>query len=98
KVAAGPTAVIPIAALAGIGSLLFAIAAGARRVRRLSLVLTIVLGGFAAGNTALVNRQASLLPLRWVKGERAQPALIEKWNSFSRVWVAGDPSRPKTIF
>src|SRR5439155_3045383 len=52
---------------------------------------------FAVGNTALVNRQASLIPLRWVKGERAQRALLEKWNAFSRIWVGGDLSRPKPI-
>ena len=53
-----------------------------------------VLAVFVAVNSLRIVEQASLLRVEWVKGAREPRPLFEKWNSFSRVTVSGDPTRP----
>ena len=48
-----------------------------------------------ASKRKLVRRQASLLRLIWVKEEIEERPLYEKWNSFSRIKVGGDPNLPR---
>ena len=39
----------------------------------------------------MASKQAAPLRLVWVKGQIEPPLLYEKWNSFSRIRVVGDP-------
>ena len=55
------------------------------------------LGGFVVANGIRVLDQDPLIRLRWVKGERESPPLYEKWNSFSRITVTGDPTAPSLL-
>jgi hypothetical protein len=89
-VADGPTAVFFVAALVTLGAFFFATDGPSLRLRRLALGLTVGLAGLAAAHTFLVARQAPLLSLVWVKGEREEPgtALYERWNSFSRIRIS----------
>ncbi len=83
----GPTAVIVIAALAGIGAALFAADAASAVLRRVTLASTVLLVLFASTNGVLANHQSAILRLSLAGGHRDLPPLYEKWNSFSRVTV-----------
>lgn len=91
EVTDGPTAVVLVAALAAGASVGFA--SPGTRLRAAGVVTAGVLGVFAVGHTVLVHREAGLLRLAWVKGYAEARPLYEKWNSFSRITVFGDPTR-----
>jgi predicted membrane-bound spermidine synthase len=92
----GPTSVIIVAAVAAGGALSFAREAGEGRLMKLALVTFAVLSVFAGINTAASRGQSSILRLIWIRGSLEQRPLYEKWNSFSRVSVKGDPSKYTT--
>ncbi|MDO8477893.1 MAG: hypothetical protein Q7W02_17180 [Candidatus Rokubacteria bacterium] len=88
----GPTAVIVVGSLAGVAAALF----GARarpRLKQVTVTVALVLAAFAALHTVLVREQSPLIRLQWVKGRAEPRPLYEKWNSFSRLTVYGDPTR-----
>jgi len=94
----GPTAVVVVAMLAGIGAVLFAGEAGHMWLRRAALLCTISLAALAVANTILARHGSAWLRIRWVKGRPERPALYEKWNSFSRITVTGDGKVPREPF
>ena len=47
----------------------------------------------AMGNGLAARRNAGWLRLMWVKGQYESRPLVERWNSFSRIRVIGDPNR-----
>lgn len=98
RITDGPTAVIIVAFLACIGTILLAAGDGFDGLRRAAVVAGLLLGAFAVVNTVLVNRQAALLRLVWLKGKIEERPLYEKWNSFSYIRVAGDPVIPEEPF
>ena len=91
----GPTAVVVVALLAGIGSVLFASGAASRKLQRMGVLSCFVLAAFAASNAFLAAKAVPLLRLMWVKGTLESRPLYEKWNSFSRIRVSGDPNTPR---
>lgn len=92
----GPTAVMVVGLLASVSAVLFAVEADGRGVLRAGVALSLLLGVFAIGNSLMAREQASMIRLLWVKGTYEQPALYERWNSFSRIRVFGDPSEPES--
>ncbi len=89
----GPTAVLVICALTGLGALCFALDEGSARLVRWSALISVVMLAAAAGHTALVWREFPILRIIYVKaGFEARP-LYERWNSYSRIRVHGDPER-----
>jgi hypothetical protein len=88
----GPTAVLWVAFLGGLGGVAFAADAGSPRLRRVALVSVLVLGALAAGHTALVWRGSPVFRIVYSKGVVEPPPLYEKWNSYSRVRVLGNPN------
>ena len=102
RLADAPTAVLATSAVAAAAALLFA--ADARSESRtasdsggalirgcavLALLLTIV----AISHGMAARHNAAWLRLMWVKGQYEARPLIEKWNSFSRIRVIGNPER-----
>ncbi len=88
-----PTAVIITAFLACVGSFCFAVET--RKVALVAPVLAcaLTLVSFAAWHSYLLSKDMSVLRLKWVKGRREpETYLYERWNSFSRVTVSGNPS------
>ncbi|MBF0484914.1 MAG: hypothetical protein HQL16_00210 [Candidatus Omnitrophica bacterium] len=83
-----PTAVFIIAALAAIGSYLFA---NGKNLSKAAAFTACVLLLFSTAHSILVHQQKSLLSPRWIKGRIASRPLYEKWNTFSRIAVSGDP-------
>jgi hypothetical protein len=88
----GPTAVLWIAFLGGIGAIAFARDVRSRFMRTTALATTIVLGAAAAAHTALVWNGFPVFRILYVKGSFEARPLYEKWNSYSRVRVNGDPA------
>jgi hypothetical protein len=87
-----PTAMVFSAALAAVGALLFSLRDREPFLRRLALLSAILIVSFGAVNSLLARRHESLLELVWIRGAAADPPIYEKWNSFSRVTVTGDPN------
>jgi len=89
----GPTTVVATALIACAAAGAFLTATAGLRLRVTALVAVTVLAGFVAVNSLRIVDQASLLRVEWVKGAHEPRPLLEKWNSFSRVTVSGDPAR-----
>jgi hypothetical protein len=89
----GPTAVVVVAFLASVGTLLLVPDGASRRLRRAARVAAAGLLSFALLQAALVRRQASLIRPMWVKGSLEPRPLYETWNSFSRITVIGDTKK-----
>jgi SAM-dependent methyltransferase len=89
-----PSAVVIIASLCCLGAALFAYDAGMRGTMWLAAGSAALLLSFAVGNAVAYHNQEPILRLLWVKGEPEESGLYEKWNSFSRIKVSGDPDVP----
>lgn len=85
RITDGPTAVIIIALLPIIASILFA--EGGKRIAFLS---SLILVSFVLALTGQLSKQLPLLQLRWAKGNTETPPLYEKWNSYSRITVRSE--------
>ena len=90
----GPTTVVGTALAACVAAAVFSMPTESSRLRAGALVAIIALAAFVAVNSLRIGEQASLLRVEWVKGGREPKPLFEKWNSFSRVTVFGDPNQP----
>jgi hypothetical protein len=93
RITDGPTAVVAVSALAAVAACAFAPGSARSGLGRRALVTALVLAGLAVAHTALVARQTPLVRLHWVKGYPEARPLYERWNSFSRITVFGDPAR-----
>ena len=99
RIADAPTAVLATAAIASIAALLFAfdgtriVSMPSGRLRRVCVSLAVVLIAVTAANGMAARRNAGWLRLMWVKGQFEPRPLVERWNSFSRIRVIGDPNR-----
>jgi len=91
RVTDGPTAVIVAAFLASVGAVFFAFDTNFHSLTIIALMVSYLLGMFAIVSTDLSNQQRPPLPLIWLKGEFRSRPLYEKWNSFSRIAVHGNP-------
>lgn len=98
----GPSAVFFIAGIAALSAFLFALGHNetdadtdkkqSPELAGTALVCALGLIGFATYNSVMADQQNAPLRLRWVHGYIEPKPLFEKWNSFSRVKVAGDPN------
>jgi hypothetical protein len=89
----GPSAVIVAALLACVSAALFARDAGRKKLMQVALLTSVLLATFAGFNAVLARKHLPLLRLMWIKGElQDSPPLFEKWNSFSRITVDGNPT------
>lgn len=94
-----PTAVIAVALLACMGSFLFASEAHIFSMKLAALFCSLTCMAFTAWHSYLFIEGTPILRLQWVKGKR-EPAsyLYERWNSFSRVTVSGNPYAEREPF
>ena len=99
RLADAPTAVLASAGVASLAAVLFAAERSphgsvvSRRVRRMCITLTSLLILATMANGVAARRNAGWLRLMWVKGPYEARPLVERWNSFSRIRVIGDPNR-----
>jgi hypothetical protein len=88
----GPSAIVLVGAVAGLGALVFASDAGSRRGMWVAVVTVALLGGFAFLNAWEHSRGNPLLRIIWAKEQADPEHNYEKWNAFSRITVDGDPN------
>ncbi len=98
KITDGPTAVVVVAFLASVGAVFFVAGENFGKLKRIALLCGLFFAAVAALHTVLVAKQSPPLRLMWVKGKLEDRPLYEKWNSFSRIRVYGDSSRPGSPF
>ena len=94
KVTDGLSAVFVAALLAALASILFSSQGRHERFHRTALLFSTLLAALLIANTITARRGSPLLDLIWVKGKPEATPLYEKWNSFSRLTVFGDPDSP----
>jgi hypothetical protein len=87
----GPTALVGVAWLGSVAGWLFARDAGSRRLRTVASVLIVVTGLAFVGHTILVRKGFPVLRILHTKGGFERRPLYERWNSYSRVQVSGNP-------
>ena len=83
----GPSAVLVVASLAGLGALYFIMETSLLRRRLWIGALSLALFAFSGANAYLHDQGVPFLRIKWVKGNREPSLLYEKWNSFSRIAV-----------
>ena len=89
----GPRAVTLVALLAALGALLFTGSRTSVGFRRTVQICCLLLAVLALTEFVTAKSRDSLFRLVWVRGNRAQgTAVYEKWNSFSRIEIYGDPN------
>jgi hypothetical protein len=94
----GPTAVLVVAFLAGIGGWCFARDTTSKRLQRLAGVTVGAIGLAAGGHAVLVWNEFPILRILYIKGALEARPLYETWNSYSRVRVNGRPDVPETPY
>jgi hypothetical protein len=94
----GPTAVIVVGGLAGLGAFLFAYKTPFNNIRNFAVAVCVIFGLFAGIHTKLVWEQSPVFRVQWAKGKKEAKPLYEKWNSFSRISVTGDPEELSPAF
>ncbi|MEP6594018.1 MAG: hypothetical protein ABJC51_10015, partial [Acidobacteriota bacterium] len=100
RYADAPTAVLGTAAVAGAAAWIFAAgrehAAGEPQghgLRRACVVIALILAAATAAHAVAARHNSGWMRLVWVKGQFEARPLVEKWNSFSRVRVIGNPDK-----
>lgn len=92
KVTDAPTAVFVLALLGSLAAAVLAVDSGSPRLSRAAIITSAVLGIYVIVNSSFVANQSSPVRLTWAKGRAERRPLFEKWNSFSRIAVEGDPN------
>ncbi len=94
-VADGPTAVLVVAALGAASAYAFALAIPKSGMRVAALAATVLFAVGAVVHTGLVRADRPLIRIAKVRGIENVGNKYVRWNSFSRVHVAGDPNTPR---
>jgi len=97
QVTDGPSAIVIAAFLACVGALMFAADGLPERFAKVVAVCTLLIGFAGIGNGILAVMQIPVLKVTWLMGELDPQGLYEKWNSFSRIKVIGNPDAPSVI-
>lgn len=92
KLTDAPTAVMVLALLGSLAAGLLAVDAGLPRLSRAAAIAGAALATSVILNGSFVLTQSSPLRVMWAKGKAEPRPLYEKWNSFSRIAVDGDPN------
>ncbi|MFH0860141.1 MAG: hypothetical protein V1921_02975 [Candidatus Altiarchaeota archaeon] len=89
----GPTAVIVVAGVAAIGSALFSPERRTQGIRQTAVIIGISFLAVAGMNALFMESGKTLFPIVYAKGAYQATPLYEKWNSYSRIAVYGDPEK-----
>lgn len=89
----GPTAVVIVSLFASTGAVFFAATSDTfRKLRNAAVIISLVFLSVSIVHTVMVWNQSPVLRLTWIKGGTEDKPIYEKWNSFSRVSVHGNPT------
>jgi hypothetical protein len=98
NISGGPTAVFICAFFTSLSSIFFALDGENRGLAKKLAAYSIILLAFSVIHTVMVNNNNPLLRLYWVRGDWTEKPMYEKWNSFSRVSIDGDSTKPEVPF
>ena len=93
----GPSAVLIAAFIASVAAVLFVGDAVSRRLRKFVLVWNVFVAVFAISNAVLAAEQMPFVRVTWMMNLLEPQGLYEKWNSFSRIKVVGNPTEEKPV-
>lgn len=85
----GPTAILFTAYLASIAAILLA----HDKRKKLAVIVSLFIGCLTVANAFSVQIHQPLVRLLWVKANFEGRPHFEKWNSFSRITIDGDPNK-----
>ena len=91
KITDGPTAVILCSLFGALSAICFAKEIEDKRLMKIAGISALIIAIFVVGNTYLYSKQKSILRPIWVKAAFEPRPTLEKWNTFSRVTITGDP-------
>jgi spermidine synthase len=95
----GPTAVFVVSTLMGCSAFCFALDSDLKNLKRITAIATLALCVGTIGQIVSIYQGSPMIRIQWVKGYRDHNQyLFEKWNSFSRVTVDGDPEEWRKPF
>jgi len=93
------TAIIFMAAMAvSAGFCFIAASEKDKMLRTVTALLACALAGMGLVRLSFGADQIPVLQMKWVKFQRESPPLFEKWNSFSRITVHGNPKAEQAPF
>lgn len=90
----GPTAIFITALIAMLGAYFYTINNDHPTLKRVIKSVGVLLFLFVTVQATLAHNQKSLIRIKWIKGGLEPAPILEKWNSFSRVRIWGDPTTP----
>lgn len=93
-----PNAVLFCSIFAGLSSIIFNFGQKNKRFKILVFTVYSFIILFTIFNTYLSSNQKPLIRLVWVKGEFETKPIYEKWNTYSRIRVIGNPNKPEIPF
>jgi len=92
-----PSATIIVGIVGCLSSIAFAVDGRLATLRRIAVLLSLALGVVAFVTASRAASQSPLLRITWAKGQAEPRPIYEKWNSFSRIAVDGNPSLPTSV-
>lgn len=93
-----PTCVFLVAAIAGMGTILLSWNPRIADAKLYTSAFVGILILISIANIALEQYRLPIFRLSWIKNQYEPNPLYEKWNSFSRLAVSGNPSEAKKPF
>lgn len=91
----GLTSVFIVSIIGFSSSIFFSLLTKRKILIRAIMFINILLFFFVITNTVFLYKQSSPLRILWVRGKPEEKPLFEKWNSFSRIQVIGNPHQEK---
>jgi predicted membrane-bound spermidine synthase len=93
----GPTATIVVGVVGCTSAIAFALDGKLIAVYRLAITLSVALTLLGVVTGILAAKQEALVRITWSKGTAEARPLYEKWNSFSRIAVDGNPREGTSV-
>jgi hypothetical protein len=98
----GPSAVLVVAVIAAFGALFFSARLQSKKLYKLIFLWVLLISIVAGTNTVLAAKEKQFIRLIWVKGmmedNKEYHPRYEKWNTYSRIAVYGEPLTPGKPF
>ncbi|MFH1386571.1 MAG: hypothetical protein ABIH50_02790 [bacterium] len=93
----GTTVAFIVAFVSVIGALCFA-AAASNKLKFVARICFLIILVLTFADISMSSKGTPLMPIKWVKGTIEPHLLYDKWNSFSRIRVMGNPDKLATPF
>ncbi len=98
----GPSAVLVVSVIAAFAALFFSARLPSKKLYKLVFLWMLLISIVAGTNTVMAGDESQFIRLIWVKGilesDKDYIPLYQKWNSYSRIAVYGNPAVPGKPF